>query len=206
LKLNPVESAKFFKSVLRFQEEVTFTKDEKEETFQVEEETHFDIIANWEYYAVLNLIGLDNFINSHEHISNRLGIGTEKARKVIQTLIKVGLVKTSLVGDWERTEHNLRTSNGVSSDALIESHIQELKLAEQSLVNDPKEVRAFYSGTVKTNKKAYEKAVKLTYRFMHNLVRVLEVGDKHEVYQLGIQLFPLTKNIDSKCSKNTDVS
>lgn len=207
LKLNEVESAEFFRSVLHFKENVTLPKNEIEndKTFEVDEGTYYKIIANWEYYAFLNLIGLDNFVSNFEHVSKRLGIEIETSKTILKALVDVNLIEITPNGRWIRTEHHLRTSNGVSSKALIESHTQELELAKKSLINDQKEVRSFYSGTVKTNRKAYDKAAKLSYEFMHKLVKILETGAQNEVYQIGIQLFPLTKVKIEKEQLNTDV-
>jgi len=194
LCLNEPDAQKFLKSVLLAEREIKNSAKGKPMDWDIiSEDKHFKIIANWEYYAVLNLIGLDNFDHKIASISDRLGIPTDLATQIITDLIENELLKEDAHGKWKRMRPHLFTINETPSDALKEAHSQELNKACESLYKDAPEIRGFYSATVMTNQVALKKAKKLSLEFLERIIKIFETGPKEEVYQLGIQLFPLTK-------------
>lgn len=160
----------------------------------ISEELYFEIIANWEYYAILNIIELDNFKPTFEHISMRLGIDLESVEKKIETLLETDLLRLCEKKRWIRTYKSITTTNNIKSESLKQSHLKELELAKSALLNIPVEERGFYSATVKTNSQSIAKAKKASFEYLNKLVSIFEKGPKEEVYQVGLQIFPLTRS------------
>ena len=59
--------------------------------------------------------------------------------------------------------------------------------------NDPVTQRNFQATTIAIDTEKMEFAKKMIQDFMSNLAGYLEKGEKKEVYQLSVGLFPLTK-------------
>jgi uncharacterized protein (TIGR02147 family) len=195
LNLDQEKEKKFINSISKSHQEYAQKEAVPEENIKViSEEQYFTIIANWEFYAVLNLVELDNFEPTFEHISKRLGLDISFSKKIIQTLLDVDLLESCEIKTWKRSFKKITTSNNVNSDALVQSHLSELDLAKTALIKNDISKTGYYSATVQTNQKAIEKAKKLSFKFIEKFIQTLETGKKEEVYQVGIQIFPLTTN------------
>ena len=159
----------------------------------LEEKKYSEVIGNWEYFAILNLIELDNFVPTYEHIAKRLGLDELAAEKMIKLLIELNLITYCNQKKWKRTNRSLTTTNNKKSEILKKAHKQELELATKALYQGQLNQTGFYSITAQTNDKTIQ-AIKIKcFNFLKNILKELENGPKEEVYQVGIQLFPLTK-------------
>ena len=92
-----------------------------------------------------------------------------------------------------RKTEGLTTSADVPSRALRKYHRQNLMLAESSLESDPVELRDISATNMAIDPRHLPKAKKLIRSFRRKLSRLLEMGEKTEVYTLSVQLFPNTK-------------
>lgn len=195
-KLDPEVSAQFIESALETKDDLKKSKDNKlphnEEPLEISDEEYHRLIAEWEYYAVLNVSELDSFENTPEHISERLGINIVKSQSILDDLLRWGMFKETIDGDYIRSQPSFISTNEIPSKALIDCHINELELAKTKLKSIPIELRGFYSGTYVTNKEAVSKAKKMFLSFLKKIDKVLEQGPKNEVYMVSTQLFPLT--------------
>lgn len=162
-------------------------------TFELTEKEHSNIIVDWEYFAVLNVIQLEDFTHELSWISKRLGISLERVEGVIEHLIESELVIQTAEGKLLRTKQNLRAAREMNSEALRIAHEQRLNLAINSLRHTPTADREFYSITVVTNPEKIQKAKKMIHKFSERLIDFFESDSNNtEVYQLGVHLFPLT--------------
>ncbi len=201
LNLTDREVEKFANSVVNNKRVLNSSKKDSVEWQLLDDDLHYKVIADWEYYTLLNVCELENFENSYEWISKKTGISIERAYEVINDLLELSLLKENTDGSWIRTHKNLMTSDETSSKALKEAHKQELLLAIKSIEEIPLEYRGLYSVCVVTNPKAVKKAKKMTAEFIDKLIDTLEKGPKQEVYQVGTQFIPLTMNELSKSFK-----
>ena len=164
--------------------------------FILNEQQHYKLIAEWEYYAILNLVELKNTKSDPEYFAKRLNIAIKRAERVIVDLIEMGFLNHDQEGHYYRTKKKLNTSTETASSALKAAHCQEFELAKESLLKDAIDLRAFYSATVQTDVVKLKAAKKLSIKYLNQLMKLLESSEsKTEVYQIGIQIFPLTKVI-----------
>ncbi len=93
----------------------------------------------------------------------------------------------------EKTSKNVTTTHDVQSAALQLSHKQNLELAALALDEVAIEHRDITSITMAIDAKKLPLAKAMIKNFRRQLSEFLESGNKNEVYNLNVQLFPLTK-------------
>ncbi|MEX0799339.1 MAG: TIGR02147 family protein [Bacteriovoracaceae bacterium] len=153
----------------------------------------FNVIGEWHFFALLNLVKLKSFVNDTNWIAKRLGISEPKAKNALETLKRVGMLKEEN-GKLKRTAPKYRTTDDVASLALRKSHFQNIELAQESLNNDQLQERDFTWITFNMKKEKMAKAKELIRKFQDDFMELVEdeqEGD--EVFRMAMQLFQLTK-------------
>ena len=157
------------------------------------EERYATVIAEWEHYAVLSLLRISDFEPSEKFIARRLGLTLERAKEVVRNLASVGLLKIE-GGQWERIARPVGTTDNEQSRALRQSHAENLILARDCLDTVPTELRDFLSSTFAISIADLPGIKELARKFLDGISQIVDrSGQPSEVYQLGIQIFPLTK-------------
>ena len=155
-------------------------------------EDELKLIADWQHFAILSLLRCNGLRPDPRAMAVRLGISATEARIALDRLQRLGLVKRS--GDrWARTAKDLCTTTDIASSALRESHRQALEHAMRSLDETPVEARSVTSVTMAIDPSKLPQAKRLIASFESAMETLLEMGDRTEVYNLNIQLVPLTK-------------
>lgn len=157
--------------------------------------TYFNVISDWYYFAVLSLAETDEFISDPKWISKRLNIKNREAKKAIETLTKLGMLKKDRDGNLKTIGVQYKTPTDVANISLKNHTIQTLELAKDSLFSDPLEKRDFSTITMAIDPEKISEVKKMIKSFRKKISKKLECGKKKEVYKLSIQLFPLSRNI-----------
>lgn len=158
----------------------------------LDEETYFQVIAEWEHYAVLTLFDCDGFEPSVRSIVAALGITETRAEVVLDNLIRYGLLERIESGAMKKAHPRVRTTEDVASAALHASHLETLSLGQRKLREVPVDLRDFSSLTVAVDPELMPQAKAIIREFRQKMDTLLKTGNKSEVYQLAIQFFPLT--------------
>jgi len=165
---------------------------------KLSQDEHFRILSEWEHFALFSLIETAGFKNDIVWMTKRLNLSTQRCEQVLQTLISVGLVKENNDGTLQLVEKMLSSSDGVSSLALRLAHQRELGLAQQSLKIHNVTERDFSSLTISANRNQLQKAQKLTRQYLTELMELMQHGERDDVFQISVQIFPLTTPNKSK--------
>lgn len=155
------------------------------------DEAHYHIIAEWEYYAVLSLLETKKVIVEASDIATALSIPDKRAEVVLEGLVRAEFIKQES-GKWTLTTGPLRTTEDITSKALKKSHHDTLNVAKKKLDEIEIELRDFSSTTVAIDPDKLPEAKAIIREFRQRLASFLGDGNKREVYQFAIQLFPLT--------------
>lgn len=156
-------------------------------------EDQFKLLAGWEHFAILSLVETSDFDDRPSKIAQRLGISAIEARSVFERLQRMGFIHKNNQNKWCPSQPGLKTTEDVSSSALRESHRQSINQALQCLETvDPKQ-RDISSRTMAINSKKISAAKKLIRKFRDDISNLLEKGSRDEVYNINIQLVPVTK-------------
>ena len=151
----------------------------------------YKIVADWEYYAILNLMETSDFRSDSQWIAQRLALSKTKVESCLQTLFDFDLIEET-DGSLRRTQSSLRTSEDISNISLQSRHKKNLEEARRALAEVPVELREFSSMTMAIDSSKMSLAKKRIADFFEELSSELETGNQDEVYELAVQLFPRT--------------
>jgi len=193
LELSPAEEKKFSQSNYHSKKILRPLVSSPEDTVTLDEEIHFRIIADWEYFAFISLMDTKSFQSDPQWIARRLSIGAERVRVVMAHLVAAKLIYQDENGQLIKKCGNLDTSQDIASNALKSSHFTSLKLAAAHLERTKIHMRDYTSNTLAIDPHQIPLAKKLIQNFYDQLEQILAVPESTEVYQCNIQLFPLTK-------------
>jgi Mn-dependent DtxR family transcriptional regulator len=152
----------------------------------------FHVISDWWHFAILSLAETRDFDGRPDAIAARLGISVTEAQQATTRLIRLNLLKAESDGKLSVTGIQLRTATDVADRSVRKGHHQSFELAAQSLDQDPVDIRDFSGITMAIDPALLPQAKEMIKNFRRSLCEFLEKSDKREVYQLSIQLFPLS--------------
>lgn len=153
----------------------------------------FHVIADWYHFAILSLIETTDFNSSPDWISRRLGISVAQAESALERLQSTKLISISAKGRVRSTGKNIETPTDIASTALKRSHRQTLEQAIEAIYEVPLNERDITSMTMAIDSKKIPQAKKLIRDFRKKMAAFLENGPADEVYNLNIQLLPITR-------------
>lgn len=155
----------------------------------------FKVVAHWHYYALLELSETRGFKADPIWIGRRLGISSAEAADALDRLIRVGLLRyrnQRLV----KSDSRFYAEAKVPSSAFRTFHQQMAEKARRELDRDDEASfkRRDISGvTISVNPKFMPVVRERIRKFQLEMVDLLSEGDCTDVYQLNVQLFPLTQ-------------
>jgi uncharacterized protein (TIGR02147 family) len=194
LSMTPVEESLFRESYFKTKTKLNNIKVSEHYLKRVMiDENHYNILAKWEYYAVLTLMECDDFCSDHTWISKRLTLKVDRVNGVMKGLIAAKLIEINLVGEYKLTQGPLRTTEDINSKALKTSHLETLDIGKEKLESVAVELRDYSSMTVAIDPSKLQEAKAVIREFRQKMGSLLRDGEKTEVYQMAIQLYPLTE-------------
>ncbi|TNF26140.1 MAG: TIGR02147 family protein [Deltaproteobacteria bacterium] len=161
------------------------------------EESQFRFLSEWHYVAIYVLIDLVDFKADPEWIAAKLRkkVSPKQIESAIEGLESLGLIKKDSKRGYVQTGGALSSPDEVRHTAIHEYHKTMLNLASQSLIEDDLSTREFNGVTLpipKDKLPALKEKIRQFRKEINQLASNLENPD--EVYQLNIQLFPLTED------------
>lgn len=157
-------------------------------------EDQFKVISEWYHYAILELTFVENFKSSPAWIARSLGITTAVAQTAIERLENLGLLKMEN-GRLVKTERFLTNFEpGQTSTALKKLQRQVIKMADEAIDLVPQDEKDITSMTMAIDVNKIAEAKKLIAKFRRDLSQFMEDGPQSRVFNLGIQLYPISKN------------
>lgn len=188
LNLSPREQNQFLLSNERAAKRISLAKEDR---YQLSSELHFNIIAEWEHYAVLSLIETEGFQYDFEWISKRLNISALRAQICIENLIQSGLLCLK-EGNLALTNGFFSTTEDIPSAALRKARHQDLEGAARSIDEVSVALRDLSACTMTLNPENLSKLKEFIRNFRKQFMKQAESEPGLEVYKLAIQLYPLT--------------
>ena len=152
----------------------------------------YEMIADWRYFAVLSLFETAGNQSDSGWISKRLSIPEIRAQKILEELEAKDFLRLNNTGELELSSGQLCSSDGVASAALQQRHENNLDDAKEAIFLNSLEERDFTSFTIAINPKQLPKAKKMIRKFIDTLEQTLSEGEKTEVYEACLCLFPRT--------------
>ena len=161
----------------------------------VKEEDTLTLLSDWKYFAIIELLKIPHFTSSIDAIAARMSITTEEALEYSNTLCRHGLISRTNEGFIQLvSENNTWMSSSSTSEAKKKYQEMLLRKSISSLHNDDITTRHHISMTFSLDTNYIAEFKKRLTLIQRELSEEFEsTGEPDEVYQLVINLFPLTK-------------
>lgn len=152
----------------------------------------FSVISEWYHYAILELTFVSGFKTDSKWIARKLSITVEEAKAAIERLKRLGLVleeNGSLVKSSKLITNHSNVNTSAAHKELQKQFIEKALLAVDEVVSEEKDITSM---TMAINEENLEKARELIKKFRRDMCALLEDGEQSRVYNLGIQLYPIS--------------
>lgn len=154
----------------------------------------FKAMSQWYHLAILNLTTTDGFQATPRWISRALGITNSEATDGLDRLLSLGLL-TEVNEKIERTEKHLYIKTQKSESAMRKFHSQMIgkALVELAETGDDRFQKRLINGITFSCGPEHIEAIKERIdRCQDEILALAGTGKKTSVYQMNVQLFPLT--------------
>ncbi|MDD4976288.1 MAG: TIGR02147 family protein [Bacteriovorax sp.] len=153
----------------------------------------FSVISEWYHYAILELTYVSGFKADAKWIAKKLSITVEEAKSATERLKRLGLLLEE--GGSLIKSSRLITNNGNVNSSGAHKELQKQVITKALIAVDEcsAEEKDITSMTMAIDRANIEKARFLIQKFRRDLCALLEDGDQTCVYNLGIQLYPISK-------------
>ncbi|MGE0763753.1 MAG: TIGR02147 family protein [Bdellovibrionales bacterium] len=150
-------------------------------------------VFNLDAHAIMQLTFVEGFLSHPKWIAARLNLPIERVQNAILALLRHGLLRQEN-GRLFSSNKNFSALLDDKTDAIRRQHQKEILLrAIGSLEKDDFHQRAHYGLTVALDPNRLADARDMIVSFLTKLNDFLECGAQTEVYQCGIQLYPLSR-------------
>lgn len=152
----------------------------------------FSVISEWYHYAILELTFVSGFKADPKWIAKKLLITAEESKSAIERLKRLGLIleeNGSLIKSAKRLTNNGTVNTSGAHKELQKQIISKALIAVDEVPQDEKDITSM---TMAIDTKNIEKARLLIQKFRRDLCELLEDGNQEQVYNLGIQLYPIS--------------
>ena len=205
LKLDEQETKAFVSSILKQRKEKEQKKKESQKVppsqrgiHIISEKDYARLIKEWEFAAIFSLMELKNFKFDSKWISKRLGISKKRTSDLLNHIDQTNIISMNNKGRHKLKKFDFTTSDGTYSAALQEAHINELNMAKKKLKTIGIDHRYFYSYTYAMNSKKKKKIQNLIEKLKVEINSLNPSDECDCVYQLNIQLYPLSDEMRFK--------
>jgi len=156
----------------------------------------YTFYTKWYHTAVRALIAMRRYTAKDcAKIAQSLSpsITASQARDAVKLLLKLGLIRKNPDGILSATEAHITTGPQWRSLAVNAFQTETLRLAQESLDRHAKELRDISTVTIGIKKARMHEIRQRIAEFRKSIIHLAEEDqDPDDVYQLNIQLFPLT--------------
>jgi len=184
----------------KFQQKVASKKQSSEARSEAPEDyrqialDHFQVIADWYHYAILELTKIQSFTPSPKWVASSLGISVNEVNDAVERLIRLEMLQISSSGQWIDLSGDITNlDNEFVAVARRKLQKQILEKAIESLETIPVEKRDQSSMTMAVDSKLLPEAKKRLTQFRRQFSKFLESGsEKDKVFNLSISLYPVS--------------
>lgn len=158
-------------------------------------ESQYEFFQKWYYSAVWSLLDGAPFLGDPKELGAMLAppIGAKEAKQALKLLEDLKLIARDASGAYKAVGLNLTTGKEWRSVAITQYQREMIRIAEESLERFKKEERDVSTLTLNIPESALPEIRELTGEFRESLKKLVNsYPDPDRVFQLNIQLFPLT--------------
>ncbi len=188
LGLSPTEKKLMFTTILKDKNLIEVGEEKK--VLHMEED-QFRVISDWYHLAILSLTRISGARADPRWIARRLGISVELAHQALLRLERLGILQVK--PKFKQVCDPIEVVSLTPSSAIRKYHKQNLNLAIEKIDTVPLELRQFQSISIPVHPKKLGLYKKLIDEFLEQASELSEKQSGTEVYNLNVQLFPVTQ-------------
>lgn len=193
LGISPIEKKALFDSLLKDKDFVEGAIEKKVLRLQ---EDQFRLISDWYHLAILSLTKMPEAKPDPRWISRRLGITVEQAHEAVLRLVRLGVVELKPI--FRQICDPIEVVSQIPSQAIRNYHKQNLNLAIEKIDTVSLDHRQFQAMTLAVSPNNIEAYKKLIDDFLEQASQLSEKRQGTEVYNLNVQLYPVTTISEEK--------
>jgi uncharacterized protein (TIGR02147 family) len=159
------------------------------------EKDKFDFLSKWYAVAIYVLVDLKDFKPDPQWISRRLGgkVTANQAKETLEKLLTLKMLEVDSSKGLKQVSGALTVADDTKSIAVFEYHQSMLRLAFDALKNKSQSEREMNGATLAIPKEKLPELKEKIRAFRKEINQLTSSYEgSEEVYQLNIQLFPLT--------------
>ncbi len=156
----------------------------------------FAVISEWYHYAILELTYVSGFKADPKWIARKLSITVEVVKAAVNRLKRLGLLieKNGSLLKSAKLITNQSLINTSAAHKELQRHVIEKALS--AIDECSAEEKDITSMTMAIDVSKIDQARELTRRYRREMCALMENGEQTQVYNLGIQLYPISKTKD----------
>lgn len=172
----------------------TGTVDASEGEYRPLDPDHFEIAADGIHYSFLELLRIEGCKHDDRWMARALKTDVHTLRAATERLQRAGMLSRRTDRSWAETKPGATTTIGQAKLAEAgRRHQRELlQSAIAALDEVPASLRDQTSITVAVDPAKLPEARELAKQFRRRLAALMSEGNKREVYQISVSLFPVT--------------
>ncbi len=205
IKLKRTETA-YFEALVNFND--ARTARDKEYYFRILRElghsdparpvlsSQVEYFSQWYYVVIRELVTIKNFKDDFKALAKQVEppILPEQARKAVEVLLELGLIKKLPSGKYMQTEQSLTTDMDTTPFAVQLFQKQSLNLASESIERHDKAVRDISTLTLGISENGFDQIRQEIVSFRRRIVEIVRNDNPADrVYQFNFQLFPVSE-------------
>jgi uncharacterized protein (TIGR02147 family) len=150
----------------------------------------------WYHTAISGYLSFYDFNGDYDALARQFNtaITAKQARESIALLKKLGIIAEDTTGNLRPVHDLMTTGDKWQASAIHEYQRETLRLAEHALDELPKGIRDISTISFAVNKEDFMEICSLAKDFRSSVLRIARESEKTDrLYQINIQIFPLTK-------------
>ena len=159
-------------------------------------DAQYDYYIRWYHPVVRSLVSKVKWNGDYAVLARCLvpQITASQARKSVRLLLKLGMVDTVSDGAWVQKAPVISTGEEVDSLNVVNYHKQVSELARDAFDRSRKENREISALTLGVSEKEFVLIKEKIRRFRKEIIDIVRgSADPDRVYQLNVQLFPVSR-------------
>jgi uncharacterized protein (TIGR02147 family) len=155
----------------------------------------WEYFEKWHHAVVRELIALKPFRGDFKALAAMVNppISAAEARKSVELLERLELIRKGLDGTYERTDAAISAGDDISKALIGAFQVQAMDLAKHALDHLPSGTRNFSTLTMSISGPTYLAMLEELRAFRRRLLEMAQASEQVDrVYQMNFHVFPLT--------------
>jgi uncharacterized protein (TIGR02147 family) len=157
----------------------------------------FNLIRDWYYHVIKELVATPGFVEDPLWISRKLRkkVSPAQAKKALEVLLEMGILyRDAETGRLRTNVEYTESTRGLPSEAIRTHNTGMIQRALEAIQEQPLEKRHFNSLTLTVDAKRLPEIKEKLTKVMREFYAEFESGQSDHVYQLNVQFFEHTRD------------